>query len=92
MDCDITEDNVKAKLHRLRPNSGPGPDKLWPCVLPKLADVLAQPLANVFTRCLGEETVPPDWTLANVTPIFKKVSKGCAGNYKPVLSHVFFAK
>ena len=83
-DCDITEEKVKAKLHRLKPNSAPGPDKLWPCVLQKLADVLPQPLAIVFTRCLGEETVPPDWKLANVTPIFKKGSKGCAGNYRPV--------
>ena len=40
-DCDITEEKVKAKLHRLKPNSAPGPDKLWPCVLQKLADVLS---------------------------------------------------
>ena len=39
---------------------------------------------NVYTRCLGEGTVPPDWKLANVAPIFKKGSKGSAGNYRPV--------
>ena len=32
----------------------------------------------------GEGTVPPDWKLANVAPIFKKGSKGCVGNYRPV--------
>ena len=28
--------------------------------------------------------MPPDWKLANVAPIFKKGSKGCVGNYRPV--------
>ena len=79
-DCDITEEKVKVKLQKLKPNSAPGPDKLWPKVLHNLAAVLAQPLAIVYTRCLGEGTLPPDWKLANVTPIFKKGSKGCAGN------------
>ena len=82
IDVDITEEKVKAKLQKLRPDSGP--DKLWPRVLVKLADVLASPLAVVYTRCLGEGTVPPDWKLANVAPIFKKGSKGFVGNYRPV--------
>ena len=78
---DITEEKVKSKLEKLRPDSAPGPDKLWPRVLVKLADILAKPLAIVYTRCLGEGTVPPDWKLANVAPVFKKGSKvSCPGN------------
>ena len=84
MDVEITEEKVKAKLQKLRPDSAPGPDKLWPRILVRLADILATPLAIVYTRCLGEGTVPPDWKLANVAPIFKKGSKGSAGNYRPV--------
>ena len=38
----------------------------------------------VFTSCLEEGVVPPDWKLANVTPIFKSGSKGSPGNYRPV--------
>ena len=30
-----------------------------------------------------EGSVPPDWKLANVTPIFKKGSKGDPSNYLP---------
>ena len=81
---EITEGKVKAKLEKIRPDSAPGPDKLWPRILVRLADVLASPLANVYTKSLGEGTVPPDWKLANVAPIFKKGSKGSAGNYRPV--------
>ena len=81
---DITEDKVKMKLEKLKPNSAPGPDKLWPRVLQNLSAVIALPLSIVYTRCLAEGTVPPDWKLANVTPIFKKGSKGSPGNYRPV--------
>ena len=81
---EITEEKVRVKLEKLRPNSAPGPDKLWPRVLQKLSAILAKPLAIVYTRCLGEGTVPPDWKLANVAPVFKKGSKGCPGNYRPV--------
>ena len=44
---DITEEKVRVKLERLKPNSAPGPDKLWPRVLQKLSGILAKPLAIV---------------------------------------------
>ena len=37
---EITEEKVKKKLEKLKPNSAPGPDKLWPRVLNKLATVI----------------------------------------------------
>ena len=81
---EITEEKVRKKLEKLKPSSAPGPDKLWPRVLHKLSTVIALPLSIIYTRCLAEGTVPPDWKLANVAPIFKKGSKGSAGNYRPV--------
>ena len=33
---------------------------------------------------MQESNVPQDWKVANVTPIFKKGSKGSPGNYRPV--------
>ena len=75
---------MKKKLQNLKPTAAPGPDKIWARVLHDLSDVLAEPLAMVFMGCLEEGTVPPDWKLANVTPIFKSGSKGLPGNYRPV--------
>ena len=53
-------------------------------MLSSLADELSYPLAVIYTRCLAQETVPPEWKTANVTPIFKKGAKGSSGNYRPV--------
>ena len=80
----FSEAKVQKKLEQLKPNSAPGPDMLWPRVLQSLSSVIFLPLAIIFTKCLEEGSVPPDWKVANVTPIFKKGSKGTPGNYRPV--------
>ena len=81
---EIKVEKVKLKLSNLKPCSAPGPDSMWPRVLQKLADVLAKPLAMIYTKLLGQGTVPPIWKKANVCPIFKKGSKTDTGNYRPV--------
>ena len=83
-DIMFTKEKVKAKLAKLKPSSAPGSDKIWPRVLSKLAATLAIPLTIIFSTCMAEGSVPPDWKLANVTPIFKKGSKGDPANYRPV--------
>ena len=80
----FTKDKVKAKLSKLKPSSAPVPDKIWPRVLKRLAPTLSIPLAIIFSTCMEEGAVPPDWKLANVTPIFKKGSKGDPAKYRPV--------
>ena len=83
-DIMFTKEKVKAKLAKLKPSSAPGPDMIWPRVLCKLASTLSFPLAIIFSTCMAKGYVPPDWKLANVTPIFKKGSKGDPANYRPV--------
>ena len=80
----ISAAQVKKKLLALKPNSAPGPDKITPRFLQSNADALAPALAHVFNKSLQEGTVPDDWRTANVTPIFKKGTKGDPGNYRPV--------
>ena len=45
---------------------------------------MAPALAIIFNKSMEEGSVPCDWKLANVTPIFKKGKKGDPGNYRPV--------
>ena len=80
----FTAGKVRKKLANLKPSSAPGPDMIWARVLHELSEVLAEPLAMVFTSCMQEGVVPADWKRANVSPIFKSGSKGVPGNYRPV--------
>ena len=48
------------------------------------AEALAPALAMIFNDSMQTGIVPNDWKKANVTPIFKKGSKGNPGNYRPV--------
>ena len=75
-EVEFTAAQIKSKLLQLKESAAPGPDMLWPRVLKCLADVLSDPLALIYSRCLEEGTVPADWKRANITPIYKKGSKG----------------
>ena len=75
---------VKKKLAGLRPESAPGPDGVTARFLKEHAEALAPALVILFNRSMEEGMVPEDWRCANVTPIFKKGSKGDPGNYRPV--------
>ena len=55
-DITFTRDKVKAKLAKLNPNSAPGPDKIWPRVLKKLAASLSIPLAIIFSTMHGRRS------------------------------------
>ena len=80
----FTPDSVLKKLKKLNPNSAPGPDGIWTRIIHSTAEVICKPLAIIYTKCLEEGEVPPEWKTANVAPIFKKGSKSVAGNYRPV--------
>ena len=80
----IDSDTVKKKILKLKPGSAPGPDKMTSRFLIMNADALAPALSMIFNDSLQSGVVPKDWKLANVTPIFKKGSKGNPGNYRPV--------
>ena len=80
----ISVSAVKKKIRGLRAESAAGPDGIGPRLIKELQEGLAPVLAHIFRRSLAEGRVPEDWKKANVTPIFKKGSKGDPGNYRPV--------
>ena len=84
LDMDIQLDVIKKKLNSLREDKAAGDDNLSPRVLKAISDEIAYPVAMIFRRSLDTGCVPRDWRTAIVTPIFKKGSRHCAGNYRPV--------
>ena len=80
----ITATEVKKKIQALRSEAAAGPDGIEPRILKALQNELAPVLVHIFKQTLVEGSVPADWKLANVTPIFIKVSKSVTGKYRPV--------
>ncbi|KAK4828638.1 hypothetical protein QYF61_000286 [Mycteria americana] len=80
----IQGEMVSDLLHHLDTHKSMGPDEIHPRVLKELAEVLTKPLSIIYQQSWLTGEVSVDWTLANVTPIFKKGWKKDLGNYRPV--------
>lgn len=83
-DVDVSPHIVEAKLAALRPTSSPGPDGIHPRVLRESAKVLAGPLSALFRRSIDEATLPSEWKIGEVIPIFKKGDRRSPASYRPV--------
>ena len=80
----IDTDDIIKKVEKLKDGSAPGPDKFGPRILKNLKDELALPLCILFKKSLTRGEVPDDWKCGNITPVFKKGSRSCASNYRPI--------
>ena len=80
----VTEDEVKSLINKLKTTKAAGPDGIHPILLKELKDILAKPLTIIFNNSIATGTIPEDFKLANVTPIFKKGDKKLAANYRPI--------
>ena len=81
----ITNKMVREKINDLDPNTSFGPDEIHPRMLIELVDHVAEPLAIIMNKTLISGTLPEDWKMAHVTPIYKnKGAHNLAINYRPV--------
>uniref|UniRef100_K7GG65 Reverse transcriptase domain-containing protein n=1 Tax=Pelodiscus sinensis TaxID=13735 RepID=K7GG65_PELSI len=78
------KEEVLEQIEKLNVNKSSGPDGIHPRVLKELKWEIAELLSVVCNLSLKSASVPNDWKVANVTPIFKKGSRGDPGNYRPV--------
>ena len=49
-----------------------------------MAEQVSEMLTDIFNGSLESGQVPEDWRVANVTPLYKKVSREELGSYRPV--------
>jgi hypothetical protein len=76
----VWERDVERKIMKLRKEAAPGPDGIRPSLLKQFSSSLINPLTVIFNKSLETGEVPEGWKKANVTPIFKKGTKGYPGN------------
>ena len=71
----ITKDKVYNKLCQLKENKASGPYRLSPKLWREIKMEIGEPLCSIFNKSVQDSSVPEDWKIANVMPIFKKGSK-----------------
>ena len=92
-DCkniNITDEGVKKLLLNLDPNKACGPDGISPRLLKIVAEEVTPALTLLVRNSYQTGTLPLDWKLAHVTPVFKKGERYKAENYRPI-SHTCIA-
>ena len=83
-DIVVTKEGVTKLLKGLYPSKALGPDELHPRVLKELATELGPIFAHLFQQSIDSGDIPKEWTLANISPLFKKGDRSLACNYRPV--------
>ena len=89
LDCQLDEIvlsvmEVKNVIKNLNKNKATGPGTIHNRLLIAAADVISEPLTNLFNRCLNESKFPSQWKIAHVTPLHKKGQKDLCRNYRPI--------
>ena len=82
--CEVTTSSVKKILSGLNKNKASGPDEIPPSILSEAAEELTEPITLLFRRSLESGTLPSEWKMAHVSPIYKKGNKAAVNNYRPV--------
>ena len=80
----INVQGVTRLLLNVMPNKATGPDNI-PCrLLKEAAHELSPVLTDTFTSSLRSGSLPKDWKLAFVAPVFKKWNANEPANYRPI--------
>lgn len=81
----VTQKVVDKLLSQLDSTTGPGVSGIPVKVLKHSHTEIAPAITNLFNQCIATQTIPDEWKLAVVTPLFK--SKGAAtdmNNYRGI--------
>ena len=84
--CDLTftANQVLAVLSSLDVNKSSGPDKIPARILKETALKIAPSLCGLFNKSLSLGSLPTEWKLAYIVPVYKKDNKEYVKNYQPI--------
>ena len=80
----FSTDGILKLLHQLDPNKASGPDNIPVKILKECNYEIAPILSYLFNQSLLSGTLPSDWRMAFITPLFKKGDRTLPSNYRPI--------
>ena len=83
-DLTLTVTQVLDVLTTLDASKATGPSEIPARILKETGYEIAPSLCELFNKSLRLGSLPMDWKLANVVPVFKKDNKEYAENYRPI--------
>jgi exonuclease III len=88
----VSKEFVLKELKSMPTNKATGIDGISARILKLSAPAIASPLAWIINMSLTSGTVPDDWKMAKVVPIFKTGIKTDVNNYRPISVLSIFSK
>ena len=83
-DLIISSQGVAKQLSELNPSKACGPDEIPARILKELSPSISHWLCFIFQQSYDSGTLPPDWSKALVSAVFKKDLKSNPANYRPI--------
>jgi hypothetical protein len=80
----INSQCVAKQLSELTPSKACGPDEIPARILKEHSPSISHWLCFVFQQSYDSGTLPPDWSKALVSAVFKKDLKSNPANYRPI--------
>ena len=80
----VTKEGVTKLLKGLNPSKALRPDELHHRVLKGIGNRIRPIFAHLFQQSIDSGEIPKEWSLANISPLFKKGDRPLACNYRPV--------
>ena len=71
-------------LKNINPNKSKGPDNIDGLLLKNCAQSISYPLTILFNISFRIGSLPTEWKMANIVPVYKKGDKNCIENYGPI--------
>jgi len=88
----FTRDKIMDKLLHLKPDKSAGPDGIHPMLMKECAAEISLPLQLIYQKSFDTGSIPQDWRLANITPIFKKANEMTQATTDQSLSRQYRAR
>ena len=88
----MSENDIKECILSLKPKKCEGFDRIPVSIIVDAVDILLPPLTTLFKLIYDQKTIPDQWRMAKIIPVFKKGNKNKIENYRPIANQCSTSK